>query len=83
VQKRGEEQTNSSKQPSVASVSGRPDRKEENVKKELAKPWISFCSDEASQAPESPFTKSSVHPRAYGILRESSISMCGTKKYFQ
>ncbi|MEY2546674.1 MAG: N-acyl-D-amino-acid deacylase, partial [Verrucomicrobiota bacterium] len=39
---------------------------EENVKKELAKPWISFGSDEASQAPESPFTKSNCHPRAYG-----------------
>src|SRR5229473_1992215 len=39
---------------------------EENVKKELKKPWISFGSDEASQAPESPFTKSNPHPRAYG-----------------
>jgi N-acyl-D-amino-acid deacylase len=39
---------------------------EENVKKEMAKPWISFGSDEASQAPESPFTKSNPHPRAYG-----------------
>src|SRR5262249_3048540 len=28
---------------------------EENVKKELRKPWISFGSDEASQAPQSPF----------------------------
>jgi len=39
---------------------------EENVKKELAKPWISFGSDEASQAPEGPFLKSNPHPRAYG-----------------
>lgn len=39
---------------------------EENVKKELRKPWISFGSDEASQAPEPPFTKSNPHPRAYG-----------------
>jgi N-acyl-D-amino-acid deacylase len=39
---------------------------EDNVKKEIAKPWISFGSDEASQAPESPFTKSNPHPRAYG-----------------
>jgi N-acyl-D-amino-acid deacylase len=39
---------------------------EENVKKELRKPWISFGSDEASQAPELPFTKSNPHPRAYG-----------------
>src|SRR3989440_4007694 len=27
---------------------------EENVKKEMAKPWIAFCSDEAYQAPEGP-----------------------------
>src|SRR6476620_5346652 len=39
---------------------------EDNVKKEVAKPWISFGSDEASQAPEPPFTKSNPHPRAYG-----------------
>jgi N-acyl-D-amino-acid deacylase len=39
---------------------------EENVKKEIAKPWISFCSDEASQAPDGVFLKSNPHPRAYG-----------------
>jgi N-acyl-D-amino-acid deacylase len=39
---------------------------EENVKKEIAKPWISFGSDEASQAPEGVFLKSNPHPRAYG-----------------
>jgi len=39
---------------------------EENVKKELAKPWVSFGSDEASQAPEGVFLKSNPHPRAYG-----------------
>ncbi|MEP7078419.1 MAG: D-aminoacylase [Chthoniobacterales bacterium] len=39
---------------------------EENVKKEVAKPWISFGSDEASQAPEGNFLKSNPHPRAYG-----------------
>ena len=39
---------------------------EENVKKELAKPWISFGSDSSSQVPEGVFLKSSIHPRAYG-----------------
>jgi N-acyl-D-amino-acid deacylase len=39
---------------------------EDNVKKELSKPWISFGSDEASQAPEGVFLKSNAHPRAYG-----------------
>jgi N-acyl-D-amino-acid deacylase len=39
---------------------------EENVKKEIAKPWVSFGSDEASQAPEGNFIKSNCHPRAFG-----------------
>ena len=39
---------------------------EDNVKKEFAKAWISFGSDEASQAPEGVFLKSNPHPRAYG-----------------
>ena len=39
---------------------------EENVREELTKPWISFGSDEASQAPEGVFLKSNPHPRAYG-----------------
>ncbi|HET9367401.1 MAG TPA: amidohydrolase family protein, partial [Candidatus Udaeobacter sp.] len=39
---------------------------EDNIKKELGKPWISFGSDEASQAPEGVFLKSNPHPRAYG-----------------
>ncbi len=41
---------------------------EENVKKEIARPWISFGSDEASQAPEGIFLKSTPHPRAYGTF---------------
>jgi N-acyl-D-amino-acid deacylase len=39
---------------------------EENVKKQLRLPWLSFCSDGESQAPEGDFLKSSVHPRCYG-----------------
>jgi len=41
---------------------------EENVKKEIKTPWISFGSDEASQAPEGVFLKSNPHPRAYGCF---------------
>src|SRR5213595_3707390 len=41
---------------------------EENVKKEIAQPWISFGSDEASQAPEGVFLKATPHPRAYGTF---------------
>jgi N-acyl-D-amino-acid deacylase len=39
---------------------------EDNVKREVALPWMSFGSDEASEAPEGVFLKSSSHPRAYG-----------------
>jgi N-acyl-D-amino-acid deacylase len=39
---------------------------EDNVKKQLALPWVSFGSDAASMAPFGVFTKSSTHPRAYG-----------------
>ena len=39
---------------------------EDNIKKQMRLPWVSFGSDAASMAPEPPFTKSSTHPRAYG-----------------
>lgn len=39
---------------------------EENVRKQIKLPWVSFCSDAASLAPEGVFLTSNVHPRAYG-----------------
>jgi len=39
---------------------------EDNLKKQIMLPWVSFGSDAASMSPEPPFTKSSAHPRAYG-----------------
>ena len=39
---------------------------EENIKKQIRQPWVSFGSDGASMAPEGVFLKSSTHPRAYG-----------------
>ena len=39
---------------------------EDNVKKQVALPWVSFGSDEASYTPEGVFLKSNAHPRAYG-----------------
>lgn len=39
---------------------------EDNIRKQIRLPWVSFGSDAASMAPELPFTKSSAHPRAYG-----------------
>jgi N-acyl-D-amino-acid deacylase len=39
---------------------------EENLRRQIRLPWVSFGSDAASMAPEPPFVFSSVHPRAYG-----------------
>ncbi len=39
---------------------------EENVRRQIRLPWVSFGSDAASMAPEGVFTKTSTHPRAYG-----------------
>ena len=39
---------------------------EDNVKKQIALPYMSFGSDAGSMAPEGVFLESSTHPRAYG-----------------
>ncbi len=39
---------------------------EENVRKQIRLPWVSFDSDAPSLAPEGVFLKSNPHPRAYG-----------------
>lgn len=39
---------------------------EENVKKQIALPWVSFGSDAGSMATEGNFLKQSAHPRSYG-----------------
>jgi N-acyl-D-amino-acid deacylase len=39
---------------------------DENLRKKIARPWVSFGSDEASLAPEGQFLESNPHPRAYG-----------------
>jgi N-acyl-D-amino-acid deacylase len=39
---------------------------EENVRKEIRLPWMSFGSDEGSYEPRGVFLKSNPHPRAYG-----------------
>jgi N-acyl-D-amino-acid deacylase len=39
---------------------------ENNVKKQIAIPWLSFGSDEGSYEPAGVFLKSNPHPRAYG-----------------
>ena len=39
---------------------------EDNVRRQVALPWISFGSDESGDAPEGVFLLSAAHPRAYG-----------------
>jgi len=39
---------------------------EANVRRQIGLPWVSFCSDSASLAPEGVFLRSNPHPRAYG-----------------
>jgi N-acyl-D-amino-acid deacylase len=39
---------------------------EDNIRKQVAVPWVSFGSDEEASAPEGVFTKWQQHPRAYG-----------------
>lgn len=39
---------------------------EENIKKQIKLPWVSFGSDAGSMATEGVFLRSSTHPRAYG-----------------
>jgi N-acyl-D-amino-acid deacylase len=41
---------------------------EDNIRKQIVLPWVSFGSDEESSAPESVFTKYQQHPRAYGTF---------------
>ena len=41
---------------------------EDNIKKQIALPWVSFGSDEGSYAPEGLFLKVHPHPRAYGTF---------------
>ena len=39
---------------------------EENLIKQIVRPWVSFGSDGGSMAPEGAFLEKSTHPRAYG-----------------
>jgi N-acyl-D-amino-acid deacylase len=39
---------------------------EDNVRRQVQLPWMSFGSDAEARAPEGVFLKSSTHPRAYG-----------------
>jgi N-acyl-D-amino-acid deacylase len=53
---------------------------EENVKKQVAVPWVSFGSDEGSYTTEGIFLKSMAHPRAYGCFARVLGKYCRDEK---
>jgi len=61
---------------------------DENLKRQLRLPWVSFASDANSIAAEGVFLKSSAHPRAYGsfarvlgkYVRDEEACGCGSPK---
>jgi N-acyl-D-amino-acid deacylase len=52
----------------------------ENIKKEIAIPWVSFCSDAGSEATEGVFLKQNPHPRAYGNFARVIGKFCRDEK---
>ena len=53
---------------------------ENNVKKQVALPWVSFGSDEGSYSPSGVFLKSNPHPRAYGNFARVLGKYCREEK---
>jgi N-acyl-D-amino-acid deacylase len=53
---------------------------EENVKRQVALPWLSFGSDEGSYTNEGVFLKSNAHPRAYGTFVRVLGKYCRDEK---
>ena len=53
---------------------------ENNVKKQITIPWVSFGSDEGSYTNEGIFLKSNAHPRAYGCFARVLGKYCRDEK---
>ena len=53
---------------------------EENLRKQIALPWVSFGSDEGSYTNEGIFLKSNAHPRAYGNFARLLGKYCRDEK---
>jgi N-acyl-D-amino-acid deacylase len=53
---------------------------EENIKKQMILPWMSYGSDAGSMAPEGNFLKQSAHPRAYGNFARVIGHYCRDEK---
>ncbi len=52
---------------------------EDNLRKQLRLPWVSFASDAGSMAPEGPFLQSNPHPRATATSRAGWDATCATR----
>ena len=53
---------------------------EENVKRQIKLPYMSFGSDAGSMAPEGVFLKNSTHPRAFGNFSRLLGKICERRK---
>lgn len=53
---------------------------EDNIKKQVVLPWVSFGSDEASYTNAGVFLKSNAHPRAYGNFARVLGKYCRDEK---
>ncbi len=53
---------------------------EDNVKKEIQLPYMTFGSDEASMAPEGVFPEKQLPPRAYGNFCKTAGHLCPRRK---
>jgi N-acyl-D-amino-acid deacylase len=49
---------------------------EDNLRKKIAQPWVSICSDAEALAPEGVFLEQSAHPRAYGSFARVLGKFC-------
>ncbi|MGB1288854.1 MAG: amidohydrolase family protein, partial [Aggregatilineales bacterium] len=53
---------------------------EDNIRKKIQLPFVSFCSDAGSFAPEPPFISRHTHPRAYGSFARVLGRYCRDEK---
>ena len=53
---------------------------EENVARQIALPWVSFCSDAGSYATEGVFLNTSTHPPPTGTSRGCWDATCATNR---
>lgn len=55
---------------------------EDNIRKKIVQPWMSFCSDAGSYTNEGVFVQQSTHPRAYGSFVRVLGKYCRDEKLY-